>query len=156
MGRTSIVSAAVLGLVSWSGEARAQGFGSGGTWPAPNYRLGREADTALAVVGAGLVLSPLAVNAVYIAQGRRSPLGWRVAGGVVGGVLCAMGAVSLAASPDRTGRIGAAVALALGAADLGLAVWSGALPERVAVHPAVPFDARGGLAPGVGVTLRAF
>jgi hypothetical protein len=108
-------------------------------------------------VPAGLLsIAPDVVNAIHIARGARSPVGWRMFGYVAGALTLAAGATTMLAysgvSDGRSGQAVGAGTLALGVVDVALSVWGGLLPP-VAVTPAVAVDAGGRLAPGAAVTL---
>ncbi len=138
---------------------------------APGVRA--EGDLAIdaTIIGAGsLPAVPglvLAVgNGVYLARGERANLGWRVSGFIFGGLNLAVGTAFVATSPQGFGKLYVPqfgigmVNLVVGAADIVLSALSTARPEgatpRATVVPMPVADARGRVAPGIGVQVVTF
>jgi hypothetical protein len=134
-------------------------------------RAGDDPGIALAFgVGAAIVATPATVTivgtSVQLARDERPGLGWPIAALVSGAVSAGAGVALMATSPQGYGKIyvpqfaGGIVDLVLGA----VAITTGSLvlvkrsrtAPRAALAPLVLVDARGALAPGVGVAIGSF
>jgi hypothetical protein len=147
--RTWIAAAAVA--ASWLPSSDAEA--------GENYG-GPELTYVLDVPAVLLSLPPVIANAIYIGGGTRSPVGWRILGYVAGAACIAAGALTVWAFTGASNNQGTGFAvgggtIAIGAVDVGLSIWGGALPPAV-VTPAVMTDVKGRPAVGAGLRILRF
>jgi hypothetical protein len=127
---------------------------------AGEYYGGPELTYVLDVPAALFALPPVVANVSYVARGTQSPVGWRAFGYITGALCVVTGALTVYAFTGGSDTQGTGYAvggsmIALGAADVALAVWSGSLPRAV-VTPTAVTDVRGRLAPGASLQLLHF